>query len=47
MRYIETVALAWADEGITTVTMAKEANSRYAKEYFTILNQWESADEIR
>ena len=36
MRYIETVALAWADEGITTVTMAKEANSRYAKEYFTI-----------
>ena len=36
MRYIETVALAWADEGITTVTMAKETNSRYAKEYFTI-----------
>lgn len=36
IRYIETVALAWADEGITTVTMAKEANSRYAKEYFTI-----------
>ena len=36
MRYIETVALAWADEGITTVTMAKKANSRYAKEYFTI-----------
>ena len=36
MRYIETVALAWADEGITTVAMAKEANSRYAKEYFTI-----------
>ena len=36
IRYIETVALAWADEGITTVTMAKESNSRYAKEYFTI-----------
>ena len=36
MRYIETVALAWAEEGINTVTMAKEANSRYAKEYFTI-----------
>ena len=36
IRYIETVARAWADEGITTVTMAKEANSRYAKEYFTI-----------
>ncbi len=28
MRYIETVAIAWADEGITTVTMAKEASSR-------------------
>ena len=37
IRYIETVALAWADEGITTVTMAKESNSRYAKEYFTII----------
>ena len=37
MRYIETVAIAWAEEGITTVTMAKEANSRYSKEYFTIL----------
>ena len=36
IRYIETVAIAWAEEGITTVTMAKEANSRYAKEYFTI-----------
>lgn len=36
IRYIETVAMAWAKEGITTVTMAKEANSRYAKEYFTI-----------
>ena len=32
IRYIETVALAWAEEGITTVTMAKEANSRYSKE---------------
>lgn len=36
IRYIETVALAWAEEGITTVTMAKEASSRYAREYFTI-----------
>ena len=36
MRYIETVAIAWAEEGITTVAMAKEANSRYSKEYFTI-----------
>ena len=37
MRYIETVALSWAQEGITTVKMAKEANSRYGKEYYTIL----------
>lgn len=37
MRYIETVALAWAKEGISTVEMAKNANSRYSKDYFTIL----------
>lgn len=37
IRYIETVALAWAEAGITTVQMAKEANSRYTKEYFAIL----------
>lgn len=37
IRYIETVALAWAEAGITTVRMAKEANSRYTKEYFAIL----------
>lgn len=37
MRYIETVALAWAKEGITTVEMAKNATSRYSKDYFTIL----------
>lgn len=37
IRYIETVALAWAEAGITTVQMAKEANSRYSKEYFAIL----------
>lgn len=37
MRYIETVALAWAQEGITTVQMAKEASSRYNKNYFAIL----------
>ena len=37
IRYIETVALAWASEGITTVRMAKESSSGYQKEYFTIL----------
>ena len=37
IRYMETVALSWAQEGITTVQMAKENTSRYAKEYYTIL----------
>ena len=37
LRYIETVALAWAQEGITTVAMAKESSSRYMKDYYTIL----------
>lgn len=37
IRYIETVALAWAEAGITTVQMAKESHSRYNKEYFAIL----------
>ncbi len=37
MRYIETVAAAWAAEGITTVQMAKDSNSRYAKDYYTVL----------
>lgn len=37
MRYMETVALSWAEEHITTVAMAKNANARYGKEYYTIL----------
>lgn len=37
IRYIETVALAWAKEGISTVQAAKDSSSRYGKEYFTIL----------
>ena len=37
IRYIETVALAWAEAGITTVQMAKEASSQFSREYFTIL----------
>ena len=37
MRYIETVAMAWAQAGITTVEMAKDSTSRYGKDYFTIL----------
>lgn len=37
MRYIETVAMAWTQEGISTVEMAKDSASRYGKDYFTIL----------
>lgn len=37
IRYIETVALSWAKDGITSVQEAKTASSRYAKDYFTIL----------
>ena len=37
IRYIETVAMAWKEEGITTVEMAKDSASRYSKEYFSVL----------
>ena len=37
MRYIETVALAWAKDGVTTVEMARDASSRFSKDYYTIL----------
>ena len=37
MRYIETVAMAWSKEGITTVEMAKDSTSRYGRDYFTVL----------
>ena len=37
IRYIEKVAIAWAENGITTVEQAKQSSSRYNKEYFTIL----------
>ena len=37
IRYIETVALAWAESGITTVQMAKDSTSRFGRDYFTIL----------
>lgn len=37
IRYIETVALAWAQEGISSVTDAKKANARYSREYYAIL----------
>ena len=38
VRYMETVAFAWAEDGIRTVAQAKERSSRYKKEYYTILN---------
>lgn len=37
MRYIETVALAWTRDGVTTVEMAHDASSRFSKDYYTIL----------
>lgn len=37
IRYMESVALAWAKDGITTVEEAKASTNLYGKEYFTIL----------
>lgn len=37
MRYIETVAFAWADKGITTVEQAKKEAHLYNQEYYAIL----------
>lgn len=37
MRYIETVALAWSDAGITSVAEAKANSSLYHKNCFTVL----------
>lgn len=36
-RYIQTVALAWSKDGITSVEEAKKASNLYNKNYFTIL----------
>lgn len=36
IRYIEKVALSWAEQGISTVAAAKEEASQYNKTYFTI-----------
>ena len=37
IRYMETVALAWKEEGITTARMAKESAGRFRKEHYAIL----------
>ena len=37
IRYIDTVALAWFRDGVTTVEMAREASSRFSRDYYTIL----------
>ena len=37
IRYIETVALAWFRDGVTTVEMARKASSRFSRDYYTIL----------
>ena len=38
MHYIESVAIAWAENGITTVSQARENSSFYNKNCFSILN---------
>ncbi len=37
IRYMEKVALAWHEAGITTVSMARQETSAYHKNYFSIL----------
>lgn len=37
MRYIETVGLKWAEEGITTAEQAKDATSIYSKKFYPIM----------
>lgn len=37
IRYIETVALSWAEQNITTIEQAKAATTAYNKNYFSIL----------
>ena len=37
MHYIESVALAWSDANITTVTEAKASSATYSKNYFAVL----------
>ncbi len=37
-RYIESVAISWADAGVTSVEAAKENSLSYNKTYFSILN---------
>lgn len=37
IRYMEKVALSWAQAGITTVEMAKQETNTFHREYFTVL----------
>ncbi len=37
-RYIRTVALGWAEAGITTVAQAQQETNLYNKNYYTVLN---------
>ena len=41
IRYIETVAMAWKEEGITTVEMAKDSTSATAKNISPFSKPWE------
>lgn len=40
LRYIETVALAWHEEGITTIAAAKSSSNDYNKNYYAILKSF-------
>lgn len=40
IHYIQTVALAWADEGITTKEQAMSATNTYNKNIFTVFNEF-------
>ena len=47
IRYMEKVALAWHEAGITTVSMAKQETSAYNKNYFSILRSFGISNGIR
>lgn len=39
-RYVETVAVSWADKGISTVEQAKQEGQQFKREFFTILKAY-------
>ena len=37
IRYMETIALSWANEGISTVREAQKSTEQYSRDYFSVL----------